>query len=115
MIKTSLDNTLIIDDALTSSECDILIESFSKEMLHDELETRLGYEYNQLGYDHSNTILSSSSQSAAEKLIEIYEVIKDYYHIITELLTVGSFLLNQPRIEQSPPNERVLVPCLTRQ
>lgn len=91
-----MDNTLIIDDALTNSECDILIEEFSKEMLHDELETRLGYEYNQLSYNYSNKILSSLVYRSFEQYKKAFPTIN---------MTHDKWKLQPWRFKHFPPGK----------
>ena len=45
MTKSKLDNTLIIENALSINECDALIAEYSIEYKTDLVDKYLGYEY----------------------------------------------------------------------
>jgi hypothetical protein len=96
MTKLKIDNTLIIDNALTNSECDTLIEEFSKDMRQEALNTRLNYEYNQFGPEYNNEILNSLVSRSFSEYKKTYPTID---------MTRDKWQLQSWRFKRFPPGK----------
>lgn len=93
MTKSKLDNTLIIENALSINECDALIAEYSIEYKTDLVDKYLGYEYTDVLSE--NPILSKLVSESFAKYLKTYPTLNRTY---------DKWALKTWRFKHFPPN-----------
>jgi hypothetical protein len=70
-----LDNLLVLDNALTADDCQVLINSGSKNLISTSLETTLGYEFKEWKNWNNDPIVRPLTDLLVQKYIEQFPAI----------------------------------------
>lgn len=90
-----MDNVLVIDDALTLDQCDLLISKYSSVTVDEELNTALNYRHVDIPEYRDDPTLSTVSQNVVAKYIEFFPTIN---------MTKDRWFLDLWRFKHFPPD-----------